>query len=91
MHEQSGQQIADELGITRQAVAQTVKRSLTKIYKVYAKEYPEMSPFELVAKIMVELDIDINQKNYNCFSLAIKRKAEAAAREYALERNYRLG
>jgi predicted DNA-binding protein YlxM (UPF0122 family) len=88
MGELSGQKIADELDITRQAVAQTVKRALTKIYKNYQKEYPWLSPFELAAKILSELDIEINKKNYNCFAPNLKKKIKASAKVYAEERNY---
>jgi len=88
MFERSGQDIANEMGITRQAVAQTIKRSLAKIYKFYTKEYPELSPFEIVAKIMSELDIEINRKSYNCFPLRIKKLVEKSARNYAEEHNF---
>jgi predicted DNA-binding protein YlxM (UPF0122 family) len=88
MRERSGQKIADELEISRQAVAQTVKRALNKIYKNYQKEFPWLSPFELVAKIMSELDIEIDKKNFNCFPLRLKKEIIKSARVYADERNY---
>jgi hypothetical protein len=88
MREYSGQEIASELGITRQAVAQTVKRALGKLYKNYCKEYPELTPFEIVAKILETSDIEINRKNFNCFPLRIKRMVIEAGKQYGLEHNY---
>jgi predicted DNA-binding protein YlxM (UPF0122 family) len=88
MKEYSGQEIATQLDITRQAVAQTVKRALGKLYKQYCKEYPELSPFEIVAKVMSEFDIEINRKNFNCFPLRIKRLVIEAGKDYAQERNF---
>lgn len=90
MEQMNGQEIADELGITRQAVAQSVKRALNKIYKSYAAEYPWLSPFELVAKIMLDFDIEFTHKNFNAFPLKIKRIAIEAGRKYASEQNYLL-
>jgi|WetSurMetagenome_2_1015567.scaffolds.fasta_scaffold01454_14 hypothetical protein len=90
MDQKTGQQISKELGITRQAVAQTVKRALGKIYKSYAAEYPWLSPFELVARIMLDFDIEFTHKNFNTFPPRIKRIVIEAGKKYAEERNYLL-
>lgn len=41
-----GNEIAEELGITRQAVSNTLKRAMTKVYNEVRKIYPGWSPFE---------------------------------------------
>ena len=90
MEQTNGQTIANELGITRQAVAQTVKRALGKLYKQYCKEFPDLTPFEIVAKLMYDFDIEIDKKNFNAFPLSIKKIVIESGKKYAEERNFSL-
>jgi predicted transcriptional regulator len=46
-----GEQIAQELGTTRQYVCNTLKSALRKIYKSLKKKNPDMTPFEIVNAI----------------------------------------
>lgn len=84
----NGQQIADELGVTRQNIAQTVKRAMRKVYKHYKKLNPNLSPFEVAANLMTELEIDITEKNFKCFPADIRNKIKLSALDYAAENNY---
>lgn len=46
-----GEQIAQELGTTRQYVCNTIKSGLRKLYAGLKKKNPDMEPFELVNAI----------------------------------------
>ena len=56
----NGSEISKELGVTRQAISQMLKRSLGKIYKETKKLDKEMSPFETAVMAVYILQIDTN-------------------------------
>lgn len=53
----SGQEIANELGISRQAVSQCLKRALKKMYNALKEDCPDLTPSEVVFTIMCGLDL----------------------------------
>ena len=77
--EMSGAEIAKEMGITRQAVSNTLKRALEKMYKGMKKD-GNTSPFETAANIAVGLSIGDSgedwKKFFNLFPPAIRKEIE---------------
>lgn len=59
----SNQDIANKLGITRQAVHNSLKKSIPKIYKTYKQKY-NTTPYDTIQEIVIGLNItdenDIN-------------------------------
>lgn len=53
----SGEEIAKELGITRQAVKNTLHRAMGKVYAALKAANPDMSPFEVCVVMMNGLDV----------------------------------
>ena len=90
MLDKNGQLIADELGTTRQYVSNTIKRALNKLFLSYKQQFPELTDFEICAKLMDEFSIDITPKNFQCFPKRIREKVKASAADYAEEHNYQL-
>lgn len=56
----SGSDIARELGISRQAVSATLRRSLKKMYKVVLSQNIADSPFQAVLSLMGMLNVNSN-------------------------------
>ena len=87
--EMSGAQIAKELGITRQAVSQTIKRALAKMYKALKKEN-KTSPFETAANIAIGLEMGDDdadwKKFYKLFPPAIRKEIEDDAKSLMVGR-----
>jgi predicted transcriptional regulator len=54
----SGSEIANELGITRQAVSQTLKSSMKKCYKSILKHKFAESPYDAAVALMIFLKVD---------------------------------
>jgi len=46
-----GEEIAKELGTTRQYICNTLKSALRKVYKSLKQKNPDMTPFEIVNAI----------------------------------------
>ena len=53
----SGSEIAKKIGVSRQAVSQTLKRGLVKMYNALMKENGT-SPFETVVNLAIGLGVD---------------------------------
>ena len=73
----SGEEIANELGTTRQYVSNTIKSGLKKLYKGVKAKNPDLTPFEVVNSIMVFFDIKDTieiEKFFNAFPPTIKNE-----------------
>lgn len=58
MVQKNGSEIADEMGISRQAVSQIITKALKKVYVETRKLDDEKSPFEVVLNMMKILKIE---------------------------------
>ena len=79
----SGQEIADTLGITRQAVSGTLKRAMGKAF-INAKElWPDIDAFEVATNLSVMFNIgeDDMSKFYKLFPKEIRIEIENAAKK----------
>lgn len=52
------QEIADELGVSRQYISQTTKAALGKVYRNLEKLDPYLSPLEIIESLMMMFKID---------------------------------
>jgi DNA-binding transcriptional regulator LsrR (DeoR family) len=79
--EMTGAEIAKELGISRQAVSNTLKRAMKKVY-IEAKKLENWSPFEAAVAIsqMFGQDADLN-KFFRLFPPDVRKEIEKDARE----------
>ena len=72
----SGNEVATELGITKQAVYNILKRSLKKFYKYLKKQNKELSPFDIVCIMMKAFNVPNDEKEiikyFNLFPANIK-------------------
>jgi len=73
----SGADIARELGISRQAVSQALKRAMGKMYEAYKKEM-KTSPFETAVSIAIGLEVDDDDFNkfFKLFPPATRKEIE---------------
>ena len=87
--EMSGAEIAKELGITRQAASQTIKRALAKVYKAMMKEN-KTSPFETVANIAIGFGMGEDEadwkKFFKLFPPKIRKEIEEDAKKLMVGR-----
>lgn len=56
--QKNGAEIAKEIGISRQAVSQTITKALRKVYVETRKQDENKSPFEIVLNMMKILEIE---------------------------------
>lgn len=79
----SGSEIAKELGITRQAVSNTLKRTLGKLISAVKKDHPEWDYFDSAVSIMTFLDVeeDDMSKFFRLFPPKSREKIERDARK----------
>jgi len=70
----SGQEIASELGITRQAVSNTLKRALGKAYNNAKELWSEESPFEVATNLSIMFGVkdDDVSKFFKLFPINIR-------------------
>jgi len=73
----NGAEIAKKLGITRQAVSQTIKRGLSKMYDAFKKEN-KTGPFETAVSLAVGLEVGDEEYNkfFKLFNPAIRKEIE---------------
>ena len=82
----SGTEIAKKLGITRQAVSNTLKRSMAKAYQAMKKE-DKTEPFETAVNMMIGLGINLNadkmeiKKFFKLFPPDIRKAIEMDAKK----------
>jgi predicted DNA-binding protein YlxM (UPF0122 family) len=80
-----GTEIARELGVTRQAVSNTLKRAMSKFYKEVKKMDKDMDPFEVSCSMLHMLGVGNNvediRKFYNLFPPDIRNEIETCALE----------
>lgn len=78
--EMSGAEIAKELGISRQAVSNTLKRGLKKLYMELKKEN-KTDPFETATSLAIGLNVDDSEykKFFKLFPPDIRKEIEADA------------
>jgi predicted DNA-binding protein YlxM (UPF0122 family) len=74
----NGSEIATELGITRQAVYNILKRALKNYYKEFQKQNKDLSPFDVICVMMKMLNVPNNEKEiikyFNLFPYDIKHE-----------------
>lgn len=78
----SGAEIAKELGISRQAVSNTLKRAMKKVY-IETRKIDKSSPFEaavIMSQIFDQGDQDI-KKFFKLFPPDIRKEIEADAKK----------
>lgn len=79
----SGADIAKELGVTRQAVSNTLKRAMEKVFKEMKKLNKGMDAFEVAVGMAVGWDAANTtaemQKFFTLFPPKIRKEIEAAA------------
>ena len=79
----TGAEIAKELGITRQAVSNTLKRAMKKMFISMKKDNPDMSDFDVAVSLQVGLgvdDVDV-KKFFKLFPPDVRKKIEASAQK----------
>ena len=83
----SGSEIARELGCSRQAVSQTLKRAVTKLYRGLQEDKVTESPTETIMFMREWLGItdeeDI-QQFYDMFPKSIREEIKSDARTYTI-------
>ena len=83
--EMTGEEVGKELGISRQAVCNSLKRSLGKIYSRLREDNPDLSPFEIASEMMKYFDIGSNQNEiqnfYNLLPPKVKNEIEESVKE----------
>lgn len=79
----SGAEIAKEMGITRQAVSNTLKRTLDKIVVAVRKDHPEWDYFDVATSIMEFLNVEDDDlfKFFRLFPPKTRQKIERDARK----------
>jgi len=84
MEQMSGEEIARELGITRQAVSNTLKRALKKMFIEFKKLEPEWGDFETAVAMsqMLRVNNDEMSKFFKMFPPEIKKKIELDAEKF---------
>jgi predicted transcriptional regulator len=79
----SGEEIAKELGITRQAVSQTLKRAMGKAFEEMKKMNKDMDAFEVAAMMAMGWDaantVAEMKKFFTLFPPKIRSEIEQAA------------
>jgi predicted DNA-binding protein YlxM (UPF0122 family) len=55
---EDGAKIAREMGITRQAVSNTLKRAMKKVYNETRRINPELTPFSAAAMMLKMFEVD---------------------------------
>jgi len=79
----TGAEIAKELGITRQAVSNTLKRAMGKAFEVMKKENKDMDAFEVAAMMAMGWDaantVAEMKKFFTLFPPAVRKEIETAA------------
>lgn len=87
MKKMSGEEIAAELGISRQAVSNTLKRGMEKLFIETKKRNRFSNDFEIAIMVLetldvLEEDVDSIRKDFNLFPPKIKNRIKVAAEEY---------
>jgi predicted DNA-binding protein YlxM (UPF0122 family) len=80
-----GEDIAKRLGVCRQAVSQTLKRSLEKVYHEIRKMNPEFAPFQIASQMMEMFNIkspEDAKKFYSLFPPILRSKIMEDAKKY---------
>jgi len=78
----TGAEIAKDLGITRQAVSNTLKRAMKKMFIAMKKENPDQSDFDVAVSLQIGLgvdDVDV-KKFFKLFPPDIRKKIESSAK-----------
>jgi hypothetical protein len=83
MEEMSGAEIAKELGITRQAVSNTLKRAMKKMFMGMKKDNKDWNNFETAVAISIGLDLPEGdlKKFFKLFPPDIRKMIETDALE----------
>jgi len=79
----TGTEIAEELGIKRQAVSNTLKRSLKKLY-YGMKKMNNTKPFETLVHVALGLNVAENEmrKFYKLFPPDVRREIKNDAKDF---------
>jgi hypothetical protein len=81
-----GEQISKELGITRQAVSQSIKRGMEKCYTAVAEMSQDKSPFQIAGHLMAMFNVNEEEeikKFIKLFPLRLRRIIIKDAINYA--------
>lgn len=79
--QKTGAEIARELGISRQAVSNTLKRGLEKTFKTLKKENKDMDAFEVAIGMAEGLQVEDHNKFFRLFPPAIRKEIEEAGKK----------
>lgn len=86
MPEMSGADIAKELGITRQAVSNTLKRAMGKVFQEMKKQNKDMTPFEIAVSMAVGWEAANTtaemKKFFKLFPPKVRKEIETSAADY---------
>lgn len=75
----NGEDIAKEIGSTRQYVCNTLKSGLSKMYYGLSKKCPDLTPFEIVEALRAFFGCETKkeiEKFYNAFPPKIREKVQ---------------
>ena len=87
MNRMTGEEIAQNLGISRQAVSNSLKRGMKKLFLEFKKRNRLLNDFEIAMKVLEYLgvldgDSDEVRKDFNLFPPDIKERIKIAAEQY---------
>lgn len=79
----SGAEIARELNISRQAVGQTIKRAMGKVYKELKKQNKDLDAFEIAIGIADGFNVDDPDytKFFRLFPPKVRKEIEEAGKK----------
>jgi DNA-binding transcriptional regulator LsrR (DeoR family) len=87
MNKKTGEEIAQELGISRQAVSNTLKRGMEKLFLEFKRKNRLNDDFEVAVLVLDYLDVldgDVSsvKKDFNLFPPKIKDRIKKAAEKH---------
>jgi len=80
----SGEEIAQELGTTRQYISNTLKSAMTKVFDNAQKQFPDLGPYEVAMELIKILQVDEEDVGnfYNLFPPRIRELIKKDAAKY---------
>lgn len=80
----SGEEIAQDMGTTRQYISNTLKSAMSKVYDNTKKMFPELTPYQVASHLVQILQIEDNEvaNFYNLFPPKIREEIKKDAMNY---------